>query len=164
MAPGFRVVGRSIVLAVFCCVLVGRGGPAVNASQERRDRKESRRRRSTCWLALIVGNDKYPKQPLANAVNDARSMQAVLQELGFSVTAVHDANYRDLRGTIERFADELKADDFALFYYAGHGVQDQHGANYLLPVTSTVKAKPTCRTSPIPPTSFTIGFRKRGCA
>ena len=36
-------------------------------------------------LALVIGNDVYPGNPLHNAVNDARSMKSALEESGFKV-------------------------------------------------------------------------------
>ena len=36
-------------------------------------------------LALVIGNDTYPGNPLHNAVNDARSMKSALEESGFKV-------------------------------------------------------------------------------
>ena len=32
-------------------------------------------------VALVIGNDSYPNEPLRNAANDARAMQKTLQEL-----------------------------------------------------------------------------------
>ncbi len=83
--------------------------------------------------ALVVGNDAYKRSPLVNAANDARSMQAKLADMGFSVESVIDADYPTFDRAVDLFVDRLGPDDVALFYYAGHGVQVD-GRNYLIPV------------------------------
>ena len=84
-------------------------------------------------VALVVGNDAYTSQNvLQNAVNDARSVAAALEEVGFTVTKVENATRAQLAAALGRFAGRLQGDDVALFYFAGHGMQvDQ--ANYLIP-------------------------------
>jgi hypothetical protein len=37
-------------------------------------------------IALVVGNNAYPGASLANAVNDARAVAALLGQAGFTVT------------------------------------------------------------------------------
>ena len=84
-------------------------------------------------LALVVGNDAYRAQSaLRNAVNDARAVAAALDEVGFAVTRVENANRARLTSALSQFAGSLRGDDVALFYFAGHGVQVD-GVNYLMP-------------------------------
>ena len=84
-------------------------------------------------LALVVGNDAYRAQSaLRNAVNDARAVTSALGEVGFSVTRVENADRARLTSALSSFAGSLRADDVALFYFAGHGVQVD-GVNYLMP-------------------------------
>ena len=42
-------------------------------------------------LALVIGNADYKTAPLRNTVNDARSMDKTLRDLGFSVDLVENA-------------------------------------------------------------------------
>lgn len=85
-------------------------------------------------LALVIGNQSYPKSPLRNPVNDAVAMAKALREMGFdTVVEKKDLTMRQMRVEIDRFAASLQAGDLALFYYAGHGVQ-ANDQNYLIPV------------------------------
>ena len=84
-------------------------------------------------LALVIGNDAYPGNPLHNAVNDARSMKSALEESGFKVQMSLNATQQQMESAIDEFTGGVKPGDVALFFYAGHGIQitDQ---NYLVPV------------------------------
>jgi len=84
-------------------------------------------------VALTIGNDAYPAARLKNARNDATVVGGALRELGFAVTTVQDAGRTVLTEALTRFAADLRADDIAFFYYAGHGAQVE-GENYLIPV------------------------------
>ena len=92
-------------------------------------------------LALVIGNDAYSSmQVLLNATNDARSVTAALESVGFAVETVLDATRSQLTAALVAFARTLRSDDVALVYFAGHGVQ-VGGVNYLLP-TDFVKDSP----------------------
>lgn len=88
-------------------------------------------------IALVVGNENYSSvSSLDNPANDARLIAETLEELGFEVTLLVDANQIELRHGISQFGRDLRDSErhsTGLFYYAGHGVQS-FGANYLLPV------------------------------
>ena len=84
-------------------------------------------------VALVVGNDAYQTQSvLRNAVNDARAVAAALEQVGFAVTRVENADRAQLTSRLSDFAGSLRDDDVALFYFAGHGVQVEQ-ENYLMP-------------------------------
>ena len=84
-------------------------------------------------LALVIGNDAYSSiGELFQAANDARSVTAALESVGFAVETVLDANRSQLTGALATFARTLRSDDVALVYFAGHGVQVDE-VNYLLP-------------------------------
>ena len=84
--------------------------------------------------ALVIGNDAYSHLPrLANAVRDARAMRGVLEELGFEVDLVENAEAAGLHRAVAAFAERLRARDVGLFYYSGHGFQIE-GENFLVPV------------------------------
>ena len=89
--------------------------------------------------ALIIGNSDYKEAPLRNPVNDANDMTSILQRLGFSVITKTNIRYQEMENAIWQFGQQLKADDIALFYFSGHGVQ-VNGNNYLLPIGIKIKS------------------------
>lgn len=88
-------------------------------------------------MALVIGNGAYTHvERLANAANDARLVAGALEQAGFEVTLVLDADQATLVRAISQFGRDLRTrdpDTTGLFYFAGHGVQS-FGYNYLLPV------------------------------
>jgi len=89
-------------------------------------------------VALIIGNSNYEHvQSLSNPQNDARLMAKTLEEAGFEVKELIDANYRDMKRELLEFGRALRDRDVeaGLVYYAGHGVQVR-GENYLIPVNA----------------------------
>jgi formylglycine-generating enzyme required for sulfatase activity len=84
--------------------------------------------------ALVIGNNKYPKQPLANAVNDATDLAASLKKIGFDTRLLLDADLRAMDVAAREFAQGLRPGDVALFYFSGHGISLE-GENFLLPVS-----------------------------
>lgn len=114
---------RSLLLALWllalCMIGVGASAASLDPSARR--------------VAVIVGNSNYHEAPLENPRNDARSMMAVLRDLGFKVQLVEDADRNRLRTVPEMLQQELGGGDLALFYYAGHAIQ-YRGRNYLVPI------------------------------
>jgi len=85
-------------------------------------------------IALVIGNARYPKFPLANPENDARLIATRLRSLGFEVTDQYNLGVIQFRRALRDFAKRVQQDDaIAVLYYAGHGVQID-GRNFLLPV------------------------------
>ena len=72
--------------------------------------------------ALVIGNSAYAEGPLANPVHDATDMANALQQLGFAVTLLRDADLRRMRDAIEAFRTQLYPGGLGLFYFAGHGL------------------------------------------
>lgn len=90
-------------------------------------------------LALIIGNATYKSSPLSNPVNDARLMDKVLKDAGFTTIKAENASIRDMRRLVRDFGDRLKASGgVGLFYYAGHGVQVR-GENFLVSTDSDIR-------------------------
>lgn len=87
-------------------------------------------------MALIIGNSNYPVGKLKNPVNDAIAMELALKKLGFGVTTLRDANFRQMRQSVNTFASTLRKGDLAFFYYSGHGLQIKE-RNYLVPIDFT---------------------------
>ena len=96
-------------------------------AQERSIRKEDTGLR----FALVIGNSDYQQTAkLRNPVNDARAIKSTLGELGFTVTALENADQRQMENAIRKFGKTLRTDRaVGLFYYAGHGMQIG-GENY----------------------------------
>ncbi|MEW9921332.1 caspase domain-containing protein [Marimonas sp. MJW-29] len=92
-------------------------------------------------IALIVGNGAYGAvTPLDNTVPDAELMARTLEEQGFKVTMLIDANQIALNRAIAQFGRDLRdagKEATGLFYYAGHAVQS-FGSNYLLPTDASL--------------------------
>jgi tetratricopeptide (TPR) repeat protein len=93
--------------------------------------------------ALVIGNAKYKSvPPLKNATNDANDIAAELEKSNFEVIKVIDGDYLKMREAFTKFHQKLsngpKDQTIGLFYYAGHGLQNE-GENYLVPIEADVK-------------------------
>jgi TPR repeat protein len=85
--------------------------------------------------ALVMGIAEYQSEmipSLDNTVNDARTMAAALNDMGFRVYLLENATKADLAATITRIGAENTGADLGFFFYAGHGLQTD-GVNYALP-------------------------------
>jgi hypothetical protein len=93
-------------------------------------------------VALIIGNSDYKIGPLANPVNDARSIARVLKAKGFEVMLYENIPDKDLmKIAIREFGKKLRMNrGVGLFYYAGHGVQVE-GYNFLVPVQAEMASE-----------------------
>ncbi len=118
-----RILGWSLVLLTLAAALAPRSAHAYD------DR-----------VALVIGNDNYANEPLKNAVNDARAMQAALQSLGFKVVFKPNADLRTMQSAAVEFAKQMDGASAAVFYYAGHGVQYSN-RNFLIPVDSKLSSE-----------------------
>lgn len=115
-----------------------RGGAGANFAFRRgRPLSGSDQRR----LALVIGNSNYMELgQLANAQRDAADVSTTLQELGFDVVEAYETTYSDMRATLQQFRNKADAYDVALFYYAGHGIQEE-GKNYLVPIENGLELR-----------------------
>ena len=83
--------------------------------------------------ALLIGNADYEEQALRNPENDVTGLAKVLKDVGFKVTVLKNASFKEMKKEVNRFSRQLKDNSIALFYYSGHGVQHD-GENYLIPI------------------------------
>src|SRR5580765_6157256 len=75
-------------------------------------------------VALVFGVDKYKTlRPLANAVNDAQTIDKTLSALGFEVVSESNRDLRRMHRALEDFRADAGGADVALVFYAGHGVE-----------------------------------------
>ena len=83
----------------------------------------------------MIGNSAYKNvATLPNPQRDAAKIAASLRAIGFqSVTLVSDATREKLIDALRTFADEVEKADWAVVYYAGHGME-ANGLNYMIPV------------------------------
>ncbi len=90
--------------------------------------------------ALVIGNADYKIGPLKNPSNDANSISASLERLGFKVTKILNSNRRYMREAVKDFGKSLSSNDVSLFFYAGHAVQVEH-TNYLIPLGANIESE-----------------------
>jgi tetratricopeptide (TPR) repeat protein len=85
-------------------------------------------------VALVIGNSAYKNVPaLVNPQKDAEAIAASLRNIGFDqVTLANDATREKLVNSLLAFANEAEKADWAMVYYAGHGME-VGGINYLVP-------------------------------
>jgi uncharacterized caspase-like protein len=86
-------------------------------------------------VALVIGMSAYASHTaLPNAKRDAQALAASLREAGFqTVVEGYDLDKRKLESTLQSFAHLATAANWAVIYYAGHGIEIG-GINYLIPV------------------------------
>ena len=85
-------------------------------------------------IALVIGNGAYANvRALKNADGDVRAVAASLRQLGFEVIEKHDLSLSQLVSELKAFGDRAPNYDWAMVYYAGHGIE-VGGINYLIPV------------------------------
>lgn len=85
-------------------------------------------------VALIIGESRYSELGvLPNTLNDARSINKVLIEMGYKTQLVLDASESAIRKSIRVFSAQSEGASIAVVFYAGHGAQ-VNGENFLLPI------------------------------
>ena len=94
-------------------------------------------------VALVIGNAHYGPEigSLPNPVNDAVLIAKALQQTGFTVIKVTDADQKAMKRAIKDFGEKLSnagPNTTALFFYAGHGLQ-VNGTNYLVPIGAAIE-------------------------
>lgn len=91
-------------------------------------------------IALVIGNAAYTNvRALKNSDGDASAVAASLRALGFEVIEKHDLTLPELTAELKAFGDKVPGYDWAVVYYAGHGIEIG-GINYLIPVDAELSA------------------------
>jgi Flp pilus assembly protein TadD len=90
-------------------------------------------------VALVIGNSAYANvDALPNARRDADAVAAALRGTNFqAVTLKNDLARDKLIDVLRNFATEAEKADWAVIYFAGHGIEIG-GNNYLIPVDARV--------------------------
>jgi tetratricopeptide (TPR) repeat protein len=86
-------------------------------------------------VALVIGMSAYTNvAQLHNPAHDARAIADTFRRLGFAeVIEQEDLTRAEMEQVLKDFGDKAADADWAVIYYAGHGVE-MNGANYLVPV------------------------------
>jgi uncharacterized caspase-like protein len=86
-------------------------------------------------IALVIGMSAYANvASLRNPASDARAVAEAFRRLGFAeVVEREDLTRARMEQTLKEFGDKANDADWAIIYYAGHGVE-MNGVNYLVPV------------------------------
>lgn len=102
-------------------------------------------------IALVIGNSNYSNVgTLANAGNDAKVFAERLGNLGFSkVELALDLPREKIASALSDFAQQADKADWALVYYAGHGIE-MAGVNYLIPVDAKLSADSDVQAEAVP--------------
>ena len=92
-------------------------------------------------IALVIGNSAYKNVPaLTNPTRDADTIASALRAVGFKTVQLRsDLTREKLTDALQDFAAEADKADWAVVYFAGHGLE-VNGANYLIPVDARLAA------------------------
>jgi uncharacterized caspase-like protein len=82
--------------------------------------------------ALIIGINKYLRDPLNYCINDATDLKRTLQRMNFQTSSRENCNLSEFYDIVDTFANTIQQNDLVLFYFAGHGQQNED-ENFLLP-------------------------------
>jgi tetratricopeptide (TPR) repeat protein len=101
-------------------------------------------------IALIIGNGAYKNvHQLDNPPRDAKLVAAALKDVGFqTVTLSNDLTRDKFFDALKAFASEAEKADWAVVYYAGHGLEIG-GINYLVPVDAKLAADKDAETEAV---------------
>jgi uncharacterized caspase-like protein len=91
-------------------------------------------------VALVIGNSSYQNVPsLPNPANDAAAVTDMFKAAGFDVVeSRRNLKNAELRRVLNNFYDSARDADFAVIYYAGHGIEVD-GSNYIVPVDALLE-------------------------
>ncbi|MCP9766442.1 hypothetical protein EGI22_00890 [Lacihabitans sp. LS3-19] len=89
-------------------------------------------------IALLIGNAGYKFKPLNNTLNDVDDMGKKLESLGFKVIKYKNLKAEEMSMAFIKFGRELANYDVGMFFYAGHGLQNSSGTNFLVPVDAEI--------------------------
>ena len=88
-------------------------------------------------MAFIIGNADYYKNndKLINPINDANLMYETFKEIGFDTVIIYtDRNSAQMHQSVSEFNVLSNNYDLNIFYYAGHGFQDENSNSFLVPI------------------------------
>ena len=93
-------------------------------------------------IALVIGNGDYQHDTtLRNPPKDVRLIKESLDDIGFDVTLLVNADFGEMKSAVRKFRNKLNdsgKNTIGLFYFAGHGVTYDE-KNLLIPVTAEIE-------------------------
>jgi tetratricopeptide (TPR) repeat protein len=91
-------------------------------------------------VALVIGNSAYTGvAALPNPRRDAEAMAETLRKIGFQKVSLEtNLGHEKLVKVLRSFAREADSADWAVVYYAGHGIE-MNGTNYLVPIDAKLE-------------------------
>ena len=117
----------------------------------------------TSRLALIIGNGHYPDAaaPLAQPINDARTLSTALRREGFDVDVVEDATRDDMVRAVERMKAKIRPDTVVMLFFGGYGVQVGR-ESYMIPVDATIWKEADVKRTGVSVESVLDAMKERG--
>ncbi|MHC2466916.1 caspase family protein [Bradyrhizobium embrapense] len=117
----------------------------------------------TSCLALIIGNGHYPDAaaPLAQPINDARTLSTALRREGFDVDVVEDATKDDMFRAVERMKAKIRPDTVVMLFFGGYGVQVGR-ESYMIPVDATIWKEADVKRTGVSVESVLDAMKERG--
>ncbi|MGF6312947.1 putative caspase-like protein [Bradyrhizobium sp. i1.8.4] len=114
-------------------------------------------------LALIIGNGHYPDAaaPLAQPINDARTLSTALRHEGFDVDVVEDATKDDMFRAVERMKAKIRPDTVVMLFFGGYGVQVGR-ESYMIPVDATIWKEADVKRTGVSVESVLDAMKERG--
>ena len=85
-------------------------------------------------VALVIGNSRYPAEPLPSAARDAAAVAEKLRGMGYSVRSLNDLTKEQMQAAYRQHVQDLVASGgVGVIYFAGHGLQFD-GQTFLVPI------------------------------
>jgi uncharacterized caspase-like protein len=114
-------------------------------------------------LALVIGNGHYPDAgaPLAQPINDARTLARTLRDEGFEVEAVEDGTKADMQRAVDRLTARITPDTVVTLFFGGYGIQSGR-ESYMIPVDAVIWKEADIRRNGISIESVLAAISGRG--
>ena len=97
---------------------------------------------ATDKMALLIGNCKYKGKPLKCSENDVRAVTDKLCQLNFKTISLVDLTLSQMARAVDYFCTLLDRGMYAVFYYSGHGLENQNTKRtYLMPIDADKAAR-----------------------
>lgn len=156
-APEFRILKQiGWLLALFGCLILI--NPVLAGENQKRneiakargiqtfdDLEILKKKKSSLefgnYHALLIANNDYTSMPpLQSAIRDAEDVAHVLEDkFGFKVTFLKNTNRNDFLIKLNKYLEQFEEKDNVLIFYAGHGILDEDGDGYWMPVDANKK-------------------------
>ena len=96
--------------------------------------------------ALLIANSNYVGtfNKLTTPASDAKSLAAALKLIGFrdeDINEKYDLDRRSLISTLRDFEAKARTVDWALVFFAGHGVRARSNLDYIIPIDAQISAE-----------------------